>query len=230
MARRLRRRGARVDVQGHELDDALGSAEDLVLGALEADRAGVAVHHAGDPQPRVARELDDGGVGVDLRHAPHDAAAVDHRGALGNAVVRALADDHPLPPAREVALDHARVLVAESLDRGHLQEALQPLDLRLELAVLLHGDRVLGVDPGHVAARLDQLVLRVEAQRPEALQVAHVGGGHARSGAVISKKLARARLFTATGTTSQTAKATPSARKGRAWSDRWGRPILTRSA
>ena len=63
------------------------AAPNLVLGPLEADRAGVAVDHAGYPQARIARELDDGGVGVDLRHAPDHAAAVDDRVARGYAVV-----------------------------------------------------------------------------------------------------------------------------------------------
>ncbi len=40
--------------------------------------------HAGDPQARVARELDDRGVGVHLRHAADHAAAVDHGGADGD--------------------------------------------------------------------------------------------------------------------------------------------------
>src|ERR1019366_7401807 len=115
-------------------------------------------------------------VGVDLRDAPDHAAAVDDGVARGYAVVGALADHHPLPPAGEVALRDARVLEPEALGGGYGKEGLQALDLRLQLAVLLDRERVAGVEPREVAAGLDQLVLRVDPERPDALDVARVRG------------------------------------------------------
>src|SRR6185295_6961240 len=118
---------------------ALGRVEGGVHATLEADRLGFALDDAGQAHAGGANQLDDGGVGVDFADAADDAAAEDDGSADGDAVVLDLADDDPLPPAREIPSHHARDLGAVVGIGRQFEQFLEPDDLGLKAGVLLHG-------------------------------------------------------------------------------------------
>lgn len=117
---------------------------------------------------------------MNLGYAADGAFGPDDGGADRNAGITALADDQALPPGGEIALDDAGRLEAEVRLGGYMQHLFKTGHLRMELGILLdcQGERTVGL--GQIVASLDQLGTGVHPEGPVLLQIAEVGGRHAR--------------------------------------------------